>query len=473
MIRYTLLTLFIAWLSVLTLRDWYKGVCGLILLMAVLERPDMPRAMLGIPGLNPWNFLLLVTVCSWMLHKQREQLHWDMPRGISFLLILQILLFTIGFLRIFFDRAGLEEIVYLREYGLNYETGAALWNNYFINTLKWVIPGLLLFHGCNSRSRLIMAIFSLLAMYLILSLLVYKAVPPWKIIDVDSLSKYALKLDNRVGYHRVDLSAMLAGASWAFFSVIILVRQGWQRGGLLLAGGMVILGQALTGGRAGYLAWGIIGIFFGLFRWRKLLIFIPLAVFILLTFIPQIRDRVLVGFETETETPITNSEINVKSLTAGRDGIWRLTIEQFWKAPLIGHGRLATTRTGNQRVAIEELGEPFGHPHNAYLEQLVDNGIIGLTIVLLFYLAVVRKSLSLLRENPEPIIIAVGGISLALLFAQLITSFTAQSFYPRQGVVGMWCAIGLMLRVYLEREKARRTGNQIKIWEKITKDGGT
>lgn len=465
MIRLTLLWLVIAWLSTVAWKDWYKGVCGLILLMAVLERPDMPHAILGVPGLNPWNILLLVTVCSWLLHRQQEELHWDMPREINILLILQLLLLTIGFFRIFFDEAGLEEIRILQGYGLNYATGTGLWYEYLINTLKWVIPGLLLFHGCNSRPRLIMALFSLLAMYLILSLLVYKAIPPWKIIDVDSLSKHAIKLDIRVGYHRVDLSAMLAGASWAILSVIILARHGWQRAGLLLASGMVVLGLALTGGRAGYMAWSLLGLFFGLFRWRKLLVIMPLVVVLLLAFIPQIKDRVLVGLESTEKTGYTESgkEVDIKTLTAGRSGIWNLTLKQFWKAPLMGHGRLAIIRTGVSREAIEDLGEPFGHPHNAYLEQLVDNGISGLVIILLFYLSVVRKSFSLLRDKSDPLYVAMGSVALALILAQLITSLTAQSFYPRQGVVGMWCAIGLMLRVYVEREKARDADGRISI----------
>jgi O-antigen ligase len=313
-----------------------------------------------------------------------------------------------------------------------------------------------------------MALFSLLAMYLLLSLLVYKAVPPWKIIDVDSLTKYAIKLDKRVGYHRVDLSAMLAGASWAIFSVIILARKGWQQAGLLIAGGMVILGQALTGGRAGYIAWFLIGLFFGLFRWRKLLIIIPLVVLLLLAIIPQIKERLLVGFDSTEVAGYSTSgnDVDVKTLTAGRDGIWRLTLDQFQKAPFTGHGRLAILRTGVVREAIAELGEPFGHPHSAYIEQLVDNGIPGLVIILLFYLTVVRKSFSLLRDKSNPLHIAVGGAALALILAQLITALTAQSFYPRQGVVGMWCAIGLMLRVYVEREKARQAGDQISVWGK-------
>ncbi len=463
MIRYTVLWLVIMWLCVISWKDWYKGVCGLILLMAFLERPDMPHSILGIQGLNPWNILLIITICSWMLHKSQEGLNWDMPKGINFLLIVQFLILTFGVLRIFFDSAGMEEIRSLQQF----TTNTGLWNNYYLNTIKWLIPGLLLFHGCNSRPRLMMALFSLLAMYLILSILVFKAIPPWKIIDVDSLTKHALKLDNRVGYHRVDLSAMLAGASWAIFSAINLARQNWQRAGLFLASGMVLLGQALTGGRAGYMAWCLLGLVFGLFRWRKILILIPLVVFLLLTFIPQIRDRALVGFASTEETGYTESsqELDVKTLTAGRDGIWHLALDKFWEAPWIGHGRLALLRTGITREAIDELGEGFGHPHNAYIEQLLDNGIPGLLIILLFYLTLVSKSFSLLRDTTYPLHVTVGGVALALIMAQLITSLTAQSFYPRQGVVGMWCAIGLMLRVYVEREKARRADKTILIWD--------
>jgi hypothetical protein len=38
---------------------------------------------------------------------------------------------------------------------------------------------------------------------------------------------------------------------------------------------------------------------------------------------------------------------------------------------------------------------------------------------------------------------------LALLFAAM----GSQTFYPREGAVGMWCAIGLMLRVYVQRAR--------------------
>ena len=47
-------------------KDWYKSLCALIVLMAFLEHPDMPRTMFSIQGLNPWNLLLLVIIVAWL-----------------------------------------------------------------------------------------------------------------------------------------------------------------------------------------------------------------------------------------------------------------------------------------------------------------------------------------------------------------------------------------------------------------------
>jgi O-antigen ligase len=173
----------------------------------------------------------------------------------------------------------------------------------------------------------------------------------------------------------------------------------------------------------------------------------------------------MLGFNTPTETAYSENEVDIATLTADRDTIWNLALEQFKKAPLIGYGRLAMQRTGASRSFMDEFGSPIGHAHCAYIEQLIDNGIVGLLIVLLFYSTLTRKSFSLLQDKKTPLHVAVGGVALALVLAQLITSLTSQSFYPRQGVVGMWCAIGLMLRVYVEKEKARQTGAPIAIWK--------
>jgi hypothetical protein len=44
---------------------------------------------------------------------------------------------------------------------------------------------------------------------------------------------------------------------------------------------------------------------------------------------------------------------------------------------------------------------------------------------------------------------AIGGVATSLLLALLIAGFGSQSFYPREGAVGMWCALGLLMRLRL------------------------
>jgi O-antigen ligase len=101
----------------------------------------------------------------------------------------------------------------------------------------------------------------------------------------------------------------------------------------------------------------------------------------------------------------------------------------------------------------EEYGESFPHPHNAYLEMLLDNGWLGILLVLPFYIVILRHAVSLFRDSRDPVFVSVGGVTCALVVALLVASIGSQTFYPREGSVPMWCSIGLLLRVYVERSR--------------------
>ena len=106
--RVYVLYLIIAFLSLYAYRDWFKSLCGLILLMAVIEHPDMPKTIMGIQGLNPWNVLLVNVVLGWLMNRRREGLVWDMPRHISITLSLYVLVILVGFVRLLLaDRVGM------------------------------------------------------------------------------------------------------------------------------------------------------------------------------------------------------------------------------------------------------------------------------------------------------------------------------------------------------------------------------
>ena len=146
LIRLSLLYLVITGLAVYAWRDWFKALCGLILLMGVIQHPDMPKNLLGVQGLNPWNLLLMSVLGAWASARRREGLRWDLPRYLAVLLGLYMLVVVVSFLRLIPQRGLLSD-----EY-----TMAGIVSEYFVNALKWIVPGLLLFDGCRTPRALLL-----------------------------------------------------------------------------------------------------------------------------------------------------------------------------------------------------------------------------------------------------------------------------------------------------------------------------
>jgi len=286
MIRLSLLYIFCFGLVVYAWKDWYKSLCGLILLMVVLEHPDMPKSMFGIQGLNLWNILFANILLSWAWTRQGEGLSWDMPRHITILLLMYLSVVLVGFSRMMLDQ-GFRET----------HPAGELVSEHLINTLKWVVPGLLLFDGCRSRSRFLLALGSLLAVYFLLGVQVIRWIPPGAAISGEELSARSLKiLMNEVGYHRVNLSMMLAGASWAVLATVPLVGLGKYRILTVAAFLSLVYAQALTAGRMGYATWAVVGVVLAFIRWKKFLLLVPLVILAILWAVPASRNGWRRGF---------------------------------------------------------------------------------------------------------------------------------------------------------------------------------
>jgi O-antigen ligase len=452
MIRASLVWLFVLAVAMFALRDWYKGLCGLILLTAVVQHPDMPKTLFGIQGFNAWNLCLLLVVGGWLIARRRENLTWDMPRHVSLLLLAYLFVILVGFVRLLVDRAAMGEN----------ESTASIYSDYLINTIKWTFPGLLLFDGARSRQRFALGLACSLGVYVLLAAQVIRWMPPSALTGGEDLADRALRvLSKEVGFHRVNLSMLLAGASWAVFAARGLLPSFSARMGALFVCAATVYAQALTGGRMGYVTWFVVGFVLCALRWRRYLLAIPVVVVAAVVFLPGAADRMMQGFDAEdkdTPAPAANlgdGSVNTYEVTSGRTVIWPYVIAKFGESPLVGHGRRAMTRTGVAAFLFKELRESFPHPHNAYLEWLLDNGWIGFLLVVPFYLVMMFHSVSLLRDSRSAVFVAAGGACLALILALLVASVGSQTFYPREGAVGMWCAFGLMLRAKVERERAQ------------------
>ncbi len=440
--RLTLLYILVASLTLYAWKDWFRALCGLIVLMAVVESGEMPKGIMGIQGLNAWNILMVSVFLSWACRRHIERPPWDMPRGVSILLAIFLLMLLVGFLRAVLDREMLGFDV------------RSMVSDQLINTYKWLIPGLLLFDGCRTHERLRWAIPSLLLLMLLIALQVYRVSPLEALADAETLHYSRLKFDRRVGYNAVDVAAMLAGGFWATVAYAHVFPDR-RRKALLLGVALVMLGAlGLTGGRAGFITWAAVGVVLCVLRWRKYLLLAPLAVAVLTLAFPGPVERILRGFG-ELD-PAGQEVVELDAATSGRAVFWPAVIREIEKAPLLGHGREAMGRTGIAYTAMN-TGNPFdivGHPHNIYLEWTLDHGLIGLAPVLLLFFTAVRYAGRLFR-SPAPWAMAAGGFGLSMILAQLIAGLGSQHFYPSEGNMVMWTTMFLVFRVHTATTRRR------------------
>ena len=449
MIRTTLLLLFVAYFSFYAWKNWFVSLCAAIALMAVIEHPDFPRGIAGIPGLNPWNILIVNVVFAWFSRSEDQKYRKDFPPAANRLLFFGLVVVFIGVVRLA-----------TTDYPTG-NTGAYLINELIINTLKWLIPAFLLFDGCRTRMRITIALGVVLGVYFLYAVQVIRWMPLSEVSSAgsDMASRASKITENEIGFNRVTLSMMLAGASWAALAAIPILRTKELRVVLFLISCSIILGQALTGGRTGYITWIAIGIVLAALRWRKLLLVLPVAVTIICITVPSVRERMLQGFGgKEGNFTVQSSEYE---MTSGRDIAWPMVIDEIQKSPIFGYGRQGMVTSGIRDYLMDNYDESFPHPHQAYLEQLLDNGLVGFLIIISFYFYALSKSIPLVLEREDPLVCAIGCASFCLIIALMIGAFGGQTFYPREGSVGMWAAIGLMLRVSVNRQRAIDEGGPI------------
>jgi len=452
-IRYTLLWAFIAWLSIVSLKDWYKGVCGLVFLMALVERPDMPKQMFDIPGLNPWNLLFVIVVTAAIVQLGGRTTRAHLTPLIKNFLIYYLIFIFIAFFREIGDLDGIVQFAHLM--GAQPISLREIIQEDTLNTLKYAVPGLLLFYGCNSKERFKWAVWTLLAMNFLLALQIIKVMPISALTDGTTLEQTAIrKIDRDIGYYRSDLAIFLGGAAWAIFCAKDLVATFWPRLAIYGASFLTMFAVALTGGRIGMGACIVVGTVMAWYKFRKMLFLGPFIALIIILTVPSIQERVTQGF---TKNPndgyqqrFETEGANFHSVTSGRTIVWPVIIQQIMERPFFGHGRRGMQRSGLSTRLVQEYNELFPHPHNAYLELFLDNGVIFGLPILIFYFIMLRYAFQMFKVKNNAICQMAGGMAVAFIGSFLIGAIGQQSFYPMIGSVGLWCSMGILLRIRME-----------------------
>jgi len=464
MIRLTLLTLLIAYLSVYAWKDWFKAACWLLLLITIIQHPDMPKNIGGIHGFNLWNVLFLNVVLSWLLNRKALNLSWDMPNHLNKLFFIYAFILIISVLRMLLDQSGSLSLgEYMPSFGPNTITYSL--SEFIINSFKWVLLGAIIFDGSRTEEKLRFVLWILVIIYFLFSLQIIKSIGLGALkLDGVALQKLAHKLlSSNVGFHRVNLSMIISGAFWLVFCLKEFVSSQKFYFFILPLCLIIFVALALTGGRMGYISWIIVGSILCLLRWKKYFLLAPFVAIGISIIAPSVIERLATGVVGKNEQSLelaeadfANRDIDIYAITSGRTLAWPLVIESIGERPFLGYGRLGMKNATGLTLTMFHLygvSDAFPHPHNAYLEFILDNGLLGALPVFLLFFLFLKYSLSLFKDNRNKLFIVVGGACASLLLSFLVSSFGSQSFYPREGSVPMWAMIGLMLRVYIERKK--------------------
>ncbi|OAI28331.1 MULTISPECIES: O-antigen ligase family protein [Methylomonas] len=249
------------------------------------------------------------------------------------------------------------------------------------------------------------------------------------IVDIPSASvtedgEYATGRDAisaNIGFHANGLGGLAVSI---FAYLVVGLRKGASIGRLIgIAAALMLV--VISFSRMSYVA--VVVVYLLLSRRLPVkhnLLAIIMAFLVILAFLPQIISRVQYGMEGGNK--------NLNEVSAGRvEYIWIPALKTVQNNILLGQGLYGIWKGEKIKTKQGTIALP-SHPHNAYLQILLDMGVVGFTFVTLLIGRLWRVS----KLNL--------GFRYALI-SWLLMALTGNSFYPNPFNYLIWVMYGLAL----------------------------
>ena len=422
-----------------TFVDFRIGAVLLIILLPLKETTFFPASMFGIKGMNPLNLLLLATLASYALRGRSARF---MPRPLLWLFILPIIAGGL---------IGLPNVerthpIFYDFQVIDYVDGFGYLRDMMVKPLLMVVIALLVAAAVERSHRperflTPVVLAAVLMSTLAIGFVIASGVRLGSLADSGARGFFSA-----MGMHANDLGRLYAVAYG------LLLFTWWETADkalktvLLVTMGLLVIALALTFSRGAFLGFMVINALF--LMWKFNMKTLSLAIFGALTVFAMAPGyfvrRITMGFDT--------GDANVVS--AGRiEGIWGPLLPELSKSPLWGQG-LESTTWADAMWAEQML--TVTHPHSAYLQALLDMGVIGLVLLVAYYIHVWRHMRSLGSNawlSPTMRGFFQGG--LAALACFFVSGFTGSSLRPATEFAFLWIAIGIMYGVLARKPDAR------------------
>ena len=414
--------------------DYRIGAVLLILLLPVSATSMFPHQLMGVTGLNPINVLIVATAVAYILRGRMENLRGVLPRPVIWLYVAPIA--AAGLL----GMAHVDEIapVFYEMMTISYLNEAGYLRDELIKPMLIPVAALLVAAAvmkADKPERFITAI-AVSACALALFEFAYIIASG---VQLGQLARpRARTFFLELGLHANGLGRLFVTAYALLLFVWWEAKRPAYKTALLVALGILAFAILFTFSRAAFLGFFLVSGLFLLWKFNaKSLALVLGGLALAAALAPNyVYERMMYG--------VASGDTN--TMSAGRtEGIWAPLLPEIWKSPLWGNG-LGSTMWA-EPMAHGEM-EIVNHPHNAYLEAVLDMGFIGLALLVAFYLTVWRGFRALGSNaylTPELRGFFQGSCAALLAFG--LACMTGGSLRPEPENAFLWIAIGMMYGV--------------------------
>jgi O-antigen ligase len=416
--------------GVAVLLDFRVGAVLLLLMLPTAASSLFPHKLLEITGLNPLNLLLVATLGSYVIHRGLQASASLVSKPLVWLYIVPIV------------AAGLIGVGHIDEIPpffsereiFAFRTGAQYLLLTVVKPMVMVAAALLIGAAAAQSQKPERFIIPIALSVWLIGLIQISFV----IGEAPSLATLA-SADERGFYSPIGMHANDLGRLHLFaLALLLFIWAETKRPGmklfLLLTLGLLGAALLLTFSRAAITGAVVVGALFLMWKFNTKTLSLSLIAVMLAALLgaEALYSRLTLGFDEGFD-----------AASAGRiEGIWLPLLPELGNSPLWGNGLSSILWSFPM---VNEAMTRTAHPHNAYLETLLDMGIVGLALLMAYYVHAWKGFRTLGSStwlNGELRGLFQGATAaLAGFFA---TCLVGSSLRPESESAYLWIAIGLM-----------------------------
>jgi O-antigen ligase len=412
------------------LRDFRSGAVLMIMIMPIANSYVFPHAMFGITGLNPLNMLIGATLVVYVMQTAGQKRPPLFPRALVWMFLLPMLVAAILGMRhvdeIPYTFRTASQLAFTNEVGYFRD----LFLKPFILVLYSVLVAAATFRSENPEKFITPLVISVWV--IALTIVGYVAASGVELSDLSG--EYSRHFLSPLGMHANDLGRLYAVG----YALLLFI---WDRSPnplhksfLFISMGVVVIALLLTFSRGAFFGFIVVNLIYLMSRRHaKTMLLAAAAIPVALIMMPgAIWYRLQMGFGG-----------GANAISAGRvDDIWLPLLPEVLASPIWGQG-LGSIMWSDAMVA--ERIHFVAHPHNAYLQALMDTGLVGFVLLMAFWIYCWRGFRKL--SNDERVGLELRGFfegAAAGLLAFLIAGMAGSSLLPVPAQAFLWLAVGMM-----------------------------